>query len=171
MKKTFLLMLVVFLFNTVCLAKTKVIIKEASEVIPQNQSQEQFIEELKQTLRKQATEDAGEFIKNEFKLDNYQISKEEFASFADLIADVNTEKEEIITKNKKKYAKVKISFTVDTNSMQNLLTNMTAINNEDMTEINKQIEENNLIMQQNIEQENESISKIELEIQYKHYFY
>ena len=118
MKKTLTFLILFLLFNTVTFAEIKTFTKEATEVIPENQSQAQVIAYLTQKLTRQATEEAGLFINTEFSVKNKEITKDEFTSVAGSISKVVVKDKETFTKDNQQYVKVKINIEVDTDSIQ-----------------------------------------------------
>ena len=118
MKKTLIFLILFLLFNTVTFAEIKTFTKEATEVIPENQSQAQVIAYLTQKLTRQATEEAGLFINTEFSVKNKEITKDEFTSVAGSISKVVVKDKETFTKDNQQYVKVKINIEVDTDSIQ-----------------------------------------------------
>ena len=109
------------LFTTVSFAKEKTFTKEAVEVVPASQSQDQVIAYLTQKLTREATEEAGTFITSELNIKNYEITKDEFSSFAGAISKVKVENKETFTKNNQQYVKVKLNVTVDTDNVKTYL--------------------------------------------------
>ena len=121
MKKLISLLLVLVIFASVSFAKEKTFTKEATEVVPASQSQDQVIAYLTQKLTREATEEAGTFITSELNIKNYAITKDEFSSFAGSISKVKVEKKESFMKDKQQYVKVKLKITVDTDNIKTYL--------------------------------------------------
>ncbi|MBQ3835480.1 MAG: hypothetical protein II816_08230 [Elusimicrobia bacterium] len=121
MKKITTLIAVLILFVSVSFAKEKTFTKEAVEVVPASQSQDQVIAYLTQKLTREATEEAGTFITSELNIKNYEITKDEFTSFAGAISKVKVENKETFTKNNQQYVKVKLNVTVDTDNVKTYL--------------------------------------------------
>ena len=121
MKKLISLLLVLFVFVSVSFAKEKTFTKEATEIVPPSQSQDQVIAYLTQKLTREATEEAGTFITSELNIKNYEITKDEFTSFAGSISKVKVEKKESFMKDKQQHVKVKLKITVDTDNIKTYL--------------------------------------------------
>jgi len=117
--KKFLIILIILMFcNVITFAEIKTFTKEATEVVPANQSQDQVIAYLTQKLTRQATEEAGVFINTEFSVKNKEITKDEFTSVAGSISKVVVENKETFTKDNQQYVKVKVKIDVDTDTIQ-----------------------------------------------------
>ena len=117
--KNFLIVLIMLMFcNVITFAEIKTFTKEATEVVPENQSQAQVIAYLTQKLTRQATEEAGVFINTEFSVKNKEITKDEFTSVAGSISKVVVENKETFTRDNQQYVKVKVKIDVDTDSIQ-----------------------------------------------------
>ncbi|MCR4662259.1 MAG: hypothetical protein K5622_00030 [Endomicrobiaceae bacterium] len=121
MKKILCVLAIAVLFSAVSFAKEKTFTKEATEVVPPSQSQDQVIAYLTQKLTREATEEAGTFITSELNIKNYEITKDEFSSFAGAISKVKVENKETFTKNNQQYVKVKLNVTVDTDNVKTYL--------------------------------------------------
>lgn len=76
LKKFFCLIISILFFNVVCFAKMQSFVKEATEIVPPNQSQDQVINYLTQKLTREATEEAGTFITSNLQIDSYEITKD-----------------------------------------------------------------------------------------------
>ncbi|MDD5021877.1 MAG: hypothetical protein PHR82_07115 [Endomicrobiaceae bacterium] len=107
--------------NAVSFGATKSFTKEATEVVPAHQSQDQVIAYVTQKLTREATEEAGIFIQSVLEIKDGKIEKEEITNIAGSISEVFIEKKEPFTKDKQNYVKVKVKIKVDTESVKAFL--------------------------------------------------
>ena len=119
MKKIFLTVLSVLFFNVFCFAQIKIFEKQEESVVQKDQSVNQIISYLKQKLTREAQEEAGTFITTNLKIENYQITKDEFKNFADSMSKITVLEESSFTKEQDdQYVKVKIKVNIDTDNVK-----------------------------------------------------
>ena len=116
-----LILIIIFTFINIGFTEKKRFIKQAIEIVPTNQSQDQVIAYLTQKLTRQATEEAGIFITKQFSVENKKITKDEITSIAGSISEITVENKETFTKDNQQYVKVKVNIEVDTDSIQTYL--------------------------------------------------
>ena len=119
MKKIFLTVLSVLFFNVFCFAQIKIFEKQEESVVQKDQSVNQVISYLKQKLTREAQEEAGTFITTNLKIENCQITKDEFKSFADSMSKITVLEASSFTKEQDdQYVKVKIKVEIDTDNVK-----------------------------------------------------
>ncbi len=142
----------ILFFNVVCFAKMQSFTKEATEIVPPNQSQDQVIAYLTQKLTREATEEAGTFITSNLQIENYTITKDEFNSFAGSISKVKVEEKETFTKDNHQYVKVKVNIKVDTDNVKAYLEKIMK-DNEYKKQAQKAMKESEQLRKKNLELE------------------
>ncbi|MBR3631616.1 MAG: hypothetical protein IKN49_00895 [Elusimicrobiaceae bacterium] len=103
-------------------AKAVSFTKEGTHIVPSNQSQDQVIAYLTQKLTREATEEAGIFIKSEMHIQEGNITKEEITNIAGSISKIKKEKVKTYTENGQQYVYMKLNVRVDTESVSAFLT-------------------------------------------------
>ena len=152
LKKITCFIITILLFNIVCFAKMQSFTKEATEIVPPNQSQDQVIDYLTQKLTREATEEAGTFITSNLQIDNYKITKDEFTSFAGSISKVKVEEKETFTKDNNQYVRVKVNIKVDTDNVKAYLEKIMK-DNEYKKQAQKAMKEAEQLRKKNLELE------------------
>ena len=153
MKKFCLFVVSIFLFNTLCFAQIKTFTKQGESVVQKDQSVNQVISYLKQKLTREAQEEAGTFITTNLKIENYQITKDEFTSFAGSISKTTVLEETPFMKDKEQYVKVKIKADIDTDNVKAYLEKIMQ-DNEYKEQAQKAIKEAEELKKKNLELEN-----------------
>ena len=118
-------LLLTYLFVGVCAlsvnAKTVSFSKEGQQLVPSNQSQDQVIAYLTQKLTREATEEAGIFMKSEMRMEEGTITKEEITNIAGSISKIKQEKVKTYTENGQQYVYVKLKVIIDMDSVNAFL--------------------------------------------------
>lgn len=153
MKRFCLLIISIFLFNILCFAQTKTFTKQGESVVQKDQSVNQVISYLKQKLTREAQEEAGTFVTTNLKIDNYQITKDEFTSFAGSISKTTVLEETPFMRDKEQYVKVKIKVDIDTDNVKAYLEKIMQ-DNEYKEQAQKAIKEAEVLKKKNLELEN-----------------
>ena len=121
--KRFSFVLLLFLiFPLLVFGQVKSFSKEDIAVVPSNQSQDQVIAYLTQKLTREATEEAGVFIKSELHVREGNVTKEEITNIAGSISKIKKEKVKTYTENGQQYVYMKLKVSVDTSSVKTFLT-------------------------------------------------
>ncbi len=151
-KKTISVLTIIFMFTSVCFCKTKTFIKQGESVVQKDQSVNQVISYLKQKLTREAQEEAGTFITTNLKIENYQITKDEFTSFAGSISKTTVLEETPFMKDKEQYVKVKIKADIDMDNVKAYLEKIMQ-DNEYKEQAQKAIKEAEELKKKNLELE------------------
>ena len=152
MKKIFLTVLSVLFFNVFCFAQIKIFTKQGESVVQKDQSVNQVISYLKQKLTREAQEQAGTFITTNLKIENYQITKDEFKSFAGSISKITVLEEKPFMKKEDQHVKVKIKVEIDTDNVKAYLEKIMQ-DNEYKEQAQKAIKEAEKLKKENLELE------------------
>ena len=98
--KNIAILSIILMFNVISFAQTKTFVKEGKSVVQKDQSVNQVIAYLKQKLTREAQEEAGTFITTNLKIENYQITEDEFKSFAGSISKITVLEEDSFMEKK-----------------------------------------------------------------------
>ena len=154
MKKIFLTVLSVLFFNVFCFAQIKIFEKQEESVVQKDQSVNQVISYLKQKLTREAQEEAGTFITTNLKIENCQITKDEFKSFADSMSKITVLEASSFTKEQDdQYVKVKIKVNIDTDNVKAYLEKIMQ-DNKYKEQAQKAIKKTERLKKDNLELEN-----------------
>jgi len=132
--------LILIFFNIFCFAKTKTYIKEGSEEIKSNQTQEEVEEHLKQRLITIAIEEAGQFISTSLQIENNKITKDIFSNIAGALTKTEVIERKYKIENEKPGIYIKLKIEIDTYSVENYLDKVKK-NDEEVSELKEKIEE------------------------------
>lgn len=153
MKRILISLVISILFCVTSFAQIKTFTKQGESVVQKDQSVNQVIAYLKQKLTREAQEEAGTFITTNLKIDNYQITKDEFTSFAGSISKATVLEENSFMKNAEQYVKVKIKVNIDTDNVKAYLEKIMQ-DNEYKEQAQKAIKEAEELKKKNLELEN-----------------
>lgn len=163
-------LLLTCLFTAVCAlsasAKTVSFSKEGQQVVPSNQSQDQVIAYLTQKLTREATEEAGIFMKSEMRMEEGTITKEEITNIAGSISKIKQEKVKTYTENGQQYVYMKLKVSVDTDSVNAFLTKIKQDNT--YKEEAEQLRKKNLQLEQKLRTATKQQFDSQLSIEAKH---
>lgn len=157
-------------FLTFCTAlgfgQVKSFSKEEEAVVPSNQSQDQVIAYLTQKLTREATEEAGVFIKSEMHIKEGGVTKEEITNIAGSISKIKKEKVKTYTENGQQYVYMKLKVSVDTDSVKTFLTKIKQDNayKEEVEKLRKE----NLQLEQKLRTASKQQFDQELSLEAKH---
>ena len=142
MKKVLIVLIMLLLINSISFAVIKTFIKEGTAVVPANQTQEQVIDYLKQKLTREATEEAGIFIKTRLNIQNNKITQDDFTSVAGSISRIEILEEEPFTEDRKQYVKVKLRIKLNTERVKIYLRKI--MQDESFRQENEELRQKNL---------------------------
>ena len=165
--KFFLLITILsFICPTVVFGQVKSFSKEDTAVVPSNQSQDQVIAYLTQKLTREATEEAGVFIKSELHMQEGNVTKEEITNIAGSISKIKKEKVKTYTENGQQYVYMKLKVSVDTDSVKTFLTKIKQDNayKEEVEKLRKE----NLQLEQKLRTASKQQFDQELSLEAKH---
>lgn len=133
-------LLILFIFNIYCFAKVETYIKEGTEEIKSNQTQEEVEEHLKQRLITTALEEAGMFISTNLQIENNEIIKDFYSNKAGALTKAKIiKRNNILIDNKKPAIYIKLKIAIDMDSVEKYLDKVTK-DYEEMSKLKKQIQ-------------------------------
>ena len=139
--KTFIyIVLILLIFNVYCFAKVKTYIKDGTEEIKSNQTQEEVEEHLKQRLTTIALEEAGMFISTSLKIENNKITKDIYSNIAGALTKTEVIERKHKIENEKPAIYIKLKIEIDMDSVENYLDKVKK-NDEEVSELKEKIEE------------------------------
>lgn len=163
-------LLLTYLFVGVCAlsvsAKTVSFSKEGQQVVPSNQSQDQVIAYLTQKLTREATEEAGVFMKSEMRMEDGTITKEEITNIAGSISKIKQEKVKTYTENGQQYVYMKLKVSVDMDSVNAFLSKVKQDNT--YKEEAEQLRKKNLQLEQQLRTATKQQFDNQLSVEVKH---
>lgn len=139
--KTFIyILLTLLIFNVYCFAKIKTYIKDGTEEIKSNQTQEEVEEHLKQILTTTALEEAGMFVSTSLKIENNKITKDIYSNIAGALTKTEIIERKHKIENDKPAIYIKLKIEIDMDSVENYLDKVKK-NDEEVSELKEKIEE------------------------------